>query len=295
MPPTRKHGPVAVLAVIIVLIAVITLLAGSSEAGLLFVLAVAPGAFLLWHFYHADKYKHESIRLLGGTFLIGALSVVPAALLEGVFAEPPVEAGVLAVFVYFLFGVGLVEELMKFLSVRVYSYRSEHFDEPMDGIVFGVAAALGFATFENIFYVLRYGIWDAIIRTIVSVPGHAFWGAILGFYLGEAKVRDRPLLAIKGLAFAVLLHGLFDTLSTEAPNGLIALVLLLALVWIVYFKVVKEEIAEAETESPYRTQQSSDVLYERPANSRAATKLCTQCGGAVEPGTRFCASCGSQL
>ena len=258
MLPTQKHRPVALVAFFMALIWVIVVLAGSSRGGLLFVLAIAPSVFLLWHFYHADKYKHESKRLLGGTFLLGAVSVIPAYFIETVFTQPSPDSGFLAIFAYFVLCIGLVEELMKFLSVRIYAYRSEEFDEPMDGIVFGVAAALGFATVENILYVLSTGIWTAVLRAVLSVPAHAFYGAILGFYLGEAKSRGRPLLALKGLVFAALLHGLFDTLSTVTPVPLITLVSLPALVWILYFKVVKKEIAEAEAESPYRSQPQSE-------------------------------------
>ena len=49
----------------------------------------------------------------------------------------------------------------------------------MDGIVLGVSAALGFATIENIDYVLsaptpEAHILTGIIRAFLSVPGHAF-------------------------------------------------------------------------------------------------------------------------
>ena len=235
----------------LILLAIIALAVRSGGANLLFVLAVSPSAFLLWYFYNADKYKRESIRLLGSTFLLGAFFSIVAAVVESTYLEPSSNAGIFAVFVYFLFGIGLVEEFAKFLSVRIFAYRSPHFDEPMDGIVFGVAAGLGFATIENLFYVFQNGVGAAILRAMVSVPAHAFWGAIMGFYLGEAKVRGRPWIALYGLGIAVLLHGLFDTFATILPN-VVGLIAILGLVWIVYFKVVKKEIAEAENESPYR-------------------------------------------
>ena len=64
-------------------------------------------------------------------------------------------------------------------------------------------------------------------------------------------MRGRSWLALYGLGIAVLLHGLFDTVATILPD-VVGLIAMLALVWIVYFKVVKKEIAEAEKESPYR-------------------------------------------
>jgi RsiW-degrading membrane proteinase PrsW (M82 family) len=225
----------------------------SPDAELLLVLAIAPSAFLIWFFYHSDKYKHESTRLLLVTFSLGALSIIPASLLEfeltRVLARGP---DILSTFIYFLLGVGLVEESLKFLSVRIYAFRSIHFDEPMDGIVLGVAAALGFATVENIGYVFQFGIETAIVRGFLSVPGHALWGAIMGFYLGEAKVKNDSSLALRGLVIAIFLHALFDTITFVIPNGLVSLAILAVFVILIYFQVVKKEIAEAEKESPYR-------------------------------------------
>ena len=293
----QNQRQAALLAFVIVVIIAIVVSAASPGPGLLLVLAIAPTCFLLWHFYHADKYKQESKRLLVGTFVLGAFSVVPAFFIEILFKSPSPEAGFVDVFIYFLLGVGLVEELMKFISVRIYAYRSKQFDEPMDGIVFGVAAALGFATVENILYVFQSssGIVTAILRAIVSVPSHAFYGAIIGFYLGEAKIRRLPFLALQGLVFAALLHGLFDTIATVVPSGIIAIISLPALVWIIYFKVVKKEIAEAETESPYRTDAQLTTPDQGPGTTQRLWKFCPQCGVPVVEGNRFCVNCGRQL
>ncbi|UCG42114.1 MAG: PrsW family intramembrane metalloprotease [candidate division WOR-3 bacterium] len=51
--------------------------------------------------------------------------------------------------------VGLVEESWKFLVVRLYACRAREFDEPYDGIMCAVVVALGFATLENIYYVVN--------------------------------------------------------------------------------------------------------------------------------------------
>ena len=228
-------------------------MAASSGASVSFVLAIAPSVFLFCRSYHADKYKQEWRRLLGATFLIGALSIIPAITFEGVFRsfEPPSDAGFFPVFLYYLFGVGLVEEFMKFLSLRACPYRSSHFDNPIGGIVFGVAAGLGFATSENVSYLFQSGVQTAIIRALVSVPSHALLGAIIGFYLAEAKIRVRPLLALGGLGIAVFLHGLFDALSSLLSKEIILFFMVLCLVCVVYFEVVKNEVAGAKAELPY--------------------------------------------
>ena len=66
----------------------------------------------------------------------------------------------------------------------------KEFDEPTDGMVYGVIASLGFATLENIYYV--YVLKDyfettsmtlAIVRSFSAIPAHALFGAFMGYYL----------------------------------------------------------------------------------------------------------------
>jgi protease PrsW len=215
-------------------------------------LAVAPTIFLLWFFYNQDRYKHESKKLLLATFLIGALMILPALVLELLLKDLfPEGDTILGVFIYFLLEVALIEESLKLLAVRIYAYSSRMFNEPMDGLILGVAAALGFATVENIFYVVSSGILTGIVRAIVSVPSHALYGAIAGFYLGEAKFRKRPALALQGLVAVIFLHAIFDTVTSIFPS-VISVVALVGFVLVLYYRVVKGEIREAEEESPFR-------------------------------------------
>ena len=224
----------------------------ASSLVLLLLLAVAPTIFLLWFFYNQDRYKHESKKLLVVTFLLGSLMILPAIFFELLLKQLfPEGDTILAIFLFYVFEVALVEESLKLFAVRVYAYNSKMFNEPMDGLILGVTAALGFATVENIFYVVSTGILTGIIRAIVSVPAHALYGAIAGFYLGEAKFRRRPALALQGLVAVIILHAIFDTVSTIFPS-IISVVALVGFVLVLYYRVVKGEIREAEEESPFR-------------------------------------------
>jgi len=242
-----QHVRLALVGLGILILGAALWAANIARADKLFVLAVAPAVFLMWRFHHADKYKTESGRLLIGTFVLGGLFTIVCAFVE---PKAPTNPGVAGTFFYFLFGVALFEELSKFIAVRVLAYRSKQFDETMDGVIFGIAAGLGFAAVENIFYVLQYGGTVALFRAFVSVPGHAFYGAIMGYYLARAKFGKNPWLAIWGLTIAMLLHAVFDTVAQSA--GLAALIVLPAFVWIVYFGVVRKEIAKCQAESLYR-------------------------------------------
>jgi RsiW-degrading membrane proteinase PrsW (M82 family) len=185
---------------------------------LLVALAVAPGLFWLWYFLARDRLRPEPRSLVGRVFFLGALGAVAAALLEqGIFGAAGLSlqgapaAGVLAAAV----AVSLIEEGVKFLAVFGGAYRHHAFDEVLDGIVYAVAAALGFATVENLAYVLQGGAAVGLLRAFLAVPGHAFFGAVMGFYMGLAKFaagRRETGWLITGVLLATAAHTLYDAL-----------------------------------------------------------------------------------
>jgi RsiW-degrading membrane proteinase PrsW (M82 family) len=101
--------------------------------------------------------------------------------------------------------------MCKFLILIGYCSRRQAFDEPMDGVIYGVTASLGFATVENIAYVVG-GTWQlALARGLAAVPMHAFLGVLLGYYVGQAhRHPERLSMLANGLLFVILLHALYD-------------------------------------------------------------------------------------
>lgn len=186
-------------------------------------LALGPGVFWVWYFYHRDKFEPEPAALIIKIFLIGALITIPVALIEGffgLFIASPVIMGVVI--------APVVEEYGKFWVVRRFIYRDVEFDEPMDGIVYAASAALGLASFENVLYVFAayatspsLALGTVAIRAIFSVPGHALFSSVWGYALGRAKftaAQRRPAIIVRGLALAMMLHGIFNFLLFSADT-----------------------------------------------------------------------------
>jgi RsiW-degrading membrane proteinase PrsW (M82 family) len=116
---------------------------------------------------------------------------------------------------------GLVEEFLKLTVVRLTVYRTNAFDEVMDGIVYAVAAGLGFACMENVLYVLGRPLSVALIRAFTAVPLHALASGLMGYAVGRAKfaasaAQERSWMR-RGLAVAVLVHGLYNWLLFVTP------------------------------------------------------------------------------
>ena len=177
--------------------------------------AIVPSILLAWFIYSRD-YRREPKRTVWATFGLGVLAIVPAvlvgwpidALLTARIAEPLARGPASALLV-----AAIPEELFKFAVLYFYARRRRCFDEPMDGIVYGAIASLGFATLENIMYCLQGSLSTALFRAFTSVPGHAFWGAIMGYYVGIAHFSPRSERAkwlLRALAWPILLHAAYD-------------------------------------------------------------------------------------
>lgn len=183
--------------------------------------AIVPSLILMWYFHQRDVFP-EPPRVLWTTFGLGIAIIVPVLVvawpLEAIAASfaSPLAYGLASAFLT----AAIPEELFKFLVLWRYAARRAEFDEPMDGVVYGVAASLGFATLENVLYVAEGGASVAVVRALSAVPCHAFLGAIMGYFVGRAKFPEapgvearaagrRPLL-VRALAIPILLHGLYD-------------------------------------------------------------------------------------
>jgi len=278
----------------------------------LLVMAIAPGIFLLWFFFHKDRYEPEPLRLLLLTFILGAISTVPAIIIEmfssSLIREPKVPIlEPLQLLLNLFLGVAVVEELCK-LGAALPAYFSKRFNEPMDGIVYCAASALGFATAENIMYVLRHGWLTAIVRAVLSVPGHAFFGATMGYYLGLARFYKGKRLIVYAVLVPVILHTAYNFVSSLGL-GILGLFLAGLLVFYMYRRVSRQ-IKVAEEISPFKPSISPAARSYQPplcpSCSRSVSWIpqyrawyCYNCARYVVPimtyGKRYCHHCGNEI
>ncbi len=239
----------------------------------LLVLAIAPAVALFFFFYLRDKYQKEPLGILLATFGLGAASLVPAALtslslqrLTGWHSDTP---NLLHAFLGAMIIVGLVEEGAKFIVVRFYAYHRPEFDEPYDGIMYSVMAALGFATLENILYVFSNGAGAGVMRALLSMPSHAFDGVLMGYFLGEAKFarsnRVGNWLSALGFGLAVTAHGLYDFIVfslDKAPLLILSLITLAVLFWVIFFKATRKLAEQSPHKHPPLAQLRRDSAEE---------------------------------
>jgi RsiW-degrading membrane proteinase PrsW (M82 family) len=181
----------------------------------LLALAIAPGITICLFIYLKDRYNREPLGLMLLSFIMGMLAILPAVIIQLALTKPVNQLmgeGVLYTAVFAFIIVALSEEGSKFLAIRWIPYRRMAFDDPFDGIVYAVMVGMGFATLENIGYVLQHGFGTGIMRMFLSVPAHATFAVLMGYHVGLAKFdpANRKKYMALALFWPVLFHGTFD-------------------------------------------------------------------------------------
>lgn len=220
----------------------------------LFVIAITPGIALALSVYFTDRYDKEPLALLIKVFVLGAVSVIPTALVERFLLGFNVFSGVLsAAFTAFIVA-GLTEEFFKRGVVLLTAFKNKAFDEKLDGIVYAIFAALGFATVENIVYVVFRFTTNphiGIYRGIFSVPAHMLFAVTMGYYLSLAKFTKDEALRKKYLRKSwfvpAVLHGIFNfILMTQLSYAFLVFVPYVVYLWVVNLRKLNEYYVESK-------------------------------------------------
>ncbi len=219
------------------------------------VLALVPAAVWLAVFYLQDRTEPEPKGYLLGVFFLAALlaSAIGQPVINDVFKVNRWAGDSLALkLVAGIFIVGIVQEFLKYAAVRYSVFNSREFDERVDGIIYGAAAGLGYATMLNIAYVIGNGGVDlgiGAVRVAVLALAHASFAGVTGYFLGRAKFENRgPFWLPVGLFLAALLNGIVTAVLGEIAraglrptplNGLIVAAVLAAVTFVVLFVLMR--------------------------------------------------------
>lgn len=198
---------------------------------LIVAVALIPPILLMLWLREQDPLEREPVSILTMAFAWGIFCGLLAAPLNGwiggmfsFFDDKPMQAG-------------LVEESAKGLFVMLlFTHRAmrRQINGPLDGLVYGAVAGLGFSAMENIQYILGdfHGNWGAawtlqgaMLRSVVTV-GHATWTGLTGAYLGQALLRhgritwgDFCVALLPGMLLHAANNGLATILHAEGTGG----------------------------------------------------------------------------
>ena len=218
--------------------------------------AVLPAAILMFYIYRKDGIEKEPVGLLVKLVGLGAL----AAIISGGLEEVGINildrfisvANPLYVIILAFLIVAVVEEGTKYVLMRIATWNQPHFNFRFDAVVYAVFVSLGFAAFENIGYVVGYGLTIAPTRALLAIPAHMSFAVFMGFFYGRAKLwsnrgDEGKASNNKALAYlvAVFLHGFYDACAmTQSVSATLLFFAFVIAIDILMIRTIKKEARE---------------------------------------------------
>jgi RsiW-degrading membrane proteinase PrsW (M82 family) len=169
-----------------------------------------------------DLYDREPWHVTAAVIVAGGMAMASAGPIEdrviGVIGAGNPSAALIA-------GVAaIVEELWRFvIVVALARLAPRHFNDPMDGLIYGSSAGIGMALEETAAHLARVSsapLAGTVAIEAVRLFGHVVMGGITGFGLGMMHCRPPKrawgAIAIGCLAAGVMIHFLWDYVALAA-------------------------------------------------------------------------------
>lgn len=184
---------------------------------LLFLALLPVSCFMIW-IYYKDRYEKEPPKTLLKYFLLGILVSILSIFIELYLNKLDIFYGLLSSIYIAFFVTAFTEEGLKSIILIPILLREKNFNEKLDGIIYSIFLSLGFATIENIIYLMKekseLTFSLGITRGLISIPSHIMFAITMGYYISKYKFTKDDYKKNKYLYFTViipiLLHGVFD-------------------------------------------------------------------------------------
>lgn len=186
-------------------------------------LSILPIIIIGMFLYKMDKYK-EPNHVLRNIFLVSVGVGLMGGLLSASLDNYLSTIQFNSIFVYnvvkLLFVIALIEEVCKFIPAKLVGMRSKYHSSFYDTLLYFAFSALGFACIENIMYVMKFNVKTALVRGLLSVPGHIIFSLLLGIFIALAnkdkqnnnnKSTNKSIIyTTLGFTIASVAHALFN-------------------------------------------------------------------------------------
>ena len=210
-----------------------------------FLFTVIPPILILLFFILTDRFKEPKTTIIT-VFFLGFLICLPAGILNQLshdffFTGTDYSENLTGSFL----GPAWAEELLKFSILYLIILKRDEFNEPMDGLVYGVVVSLGFATYENYTYVyewastvakeenydfLKFSYHVAKARSYSAIPMHGLNGAVMGYYFGLYAFSGNKNYLALSLILPYLFHGFYNFLGWPYMMIIIVILIIFSLI-----------------------------------------------------------------
>jgi RsiW-degrading membrane proteinase PrsW (M82 family) len=218
--------------------------------------SLVPALLAAYAVWRSDS-RREPWKPVAGTFLFGIVCAIPAFYIQAKAASwtgLDVRTSVAGDAGALLFQFALVSPMREMAKVAAAwpAFRSRHFDEPYDGVVYAATAALGFSVYDGAYHLHQHPVGNVwIARVLLALPAHVFFACLWGYALGRSRQVKRPgaLFPMTWLV-ATIGHALYAHLAYGRGVGaMVALVPMLLVMGLVAWLVVRDLRARGDRSS----------------------------------------------
>ena len=202
-------------------------------------ITILPSLLIVTFFVKSDRFPEPTNQIIK-IFFYGIILCFPAFYLNTALISIYTNTGIGEGLISSFLSAAPVEEVLRFTVLYSLVYKMKDFNEPIDGVVYGVTVSLGFATLENIYYVyFLSNYFDttsqslAILRSFSTIPAHAVFGATMGyFFMKYSFIKKQNNLALC-MIVPILLHGSYNFF---AHTNFIVSLLIVIISWVVVLR-----------------------------------------------------------
>lgn len=224
-----------------------------TTLGYAFFGGLLPSCIWLYILLKEDASHPEPRKLIVFAFIVGMLAVPLALPLEH-YAENNLAGGQSTMTLTILIAWALIEETLKYGMAAALILWRPAVDEAPDYVIYLITAALGFASAENMLFLLSPlmnnnalgSVFTGDVRFLGSTLLHVVASAAIGFSLAfsdKSRPHVRVAAAAGGLILAVALHTAFNALiineSTSTTFAAFFFVWVAVVVFFAAFEVLK--------------------------------------------------------
>ena len=237
-----------------------------SVGGTLLILICGFIPTFLWlsFFYFLDRKEPEPLPMVASAFVAGMVSEI---VFSGFFGRTlfNLDTWIINVnalpFAHLLFSRGIIPGLAIYFVLRYIYFPARHFNESVDGLMYGAFVAIGYALMlimKDIFVAAEVSLYYLVYSLLLKLLVFSSLGALTGYFFGQARIRDtrKEIPFLFSLIIAIVVFALYAflddrfqmNLATSSDLVSVALTLVISIViLVVAFVLIQRSIRGGES------------------------------------------------
>jgi RsiW-degrading membrane proteinase PrsW (M82 family) len=195
---------------------------------LILICGFIPAFLWLSFFYFLDRKEPEPIPMVAAAFMAGIVSEI---VFSGFFGRTLFNLTTWIIninalpFVYLLYSRGIIPALAIYFVLRYVFYPARHFNESVDGLMYGAFVGIGYALMfimKDIISAADVSLYYLVFSLLLKLMIFSSLGALVGYFFGQARIREekRETYFLFSLIVSIIVFTLYAFLDDRFQMNL---------------------------------------------------------------------------